>query len=48
MIPLKYTVETRKSFEEAVEAIEEKTAAQGFGVLHSHDAVVTLAAEGLR
>jgi uncharacterized protein (DUF302 family) len=35
MTQLEYTVETRKSFDEAVKAIEENSVAKGFGVLHT-------------
>lgn len=41
-----YTVETEKSFDEAVSAIEEKSKEKGFGVLHIHDVKATLAAKG--
>ena len=41
-----YTVETNKSFDEAVAAIEEKSKEKGFGVLHTHDVKATLAAKG--
>jgi uncharacterized protein (DUF302 family) len=46
MSEIDYTVETRKSFDEAVKAVEEKTMAKGFGVLHTHDVTATLAAKG--
>jgi uncharacterized protein (DUF302 family) len=48
MTQLEYTVETRKPFDEAVKAVEEKSAAKGFGVLHTHDVAATLAAKGFR
>lgn len=41
-----YTVETSKSFEVAVQAIEQKTAEKGFRVLHTHDVSATLAEKG--
>lgn len=41
-----YTVETKKSFDEAVSAIEAKSKEKGFGVLHIHDVKATLAAKG--
>lgn len=43
---LDYTVETRKSFDEAVHAIEQASAAHGFRVLHTHDVAATLAGKG--
>ncbi|VAX30877.1 hypothetical protein MNBD_NITROSPIRAE03-1756 [hydrothermal vent metagenome] len=41
-----YTVETNKSFDEAVEAIIAQTKEKGFGVLHVHDVKATLAGKG--
>jgi len=41
-----YTVETSKSFDEAVTAVETKSKEKGFGVLHIHDVKATLAAKG--
>ena len=41
-----YTVETTKSFDEAVAAIEAKSKEKGFGVLHIHDVKATLASKG--
>ncbi len=41
-----YTVETSKSFAEAVAAVEQKTAEKGFRVLHTHDVAATLAEKG--
>lgn len=41
-----YTVETKKSFDEAVSAIEAKSKEKGFGVLHIHDVKATLASKG--
>jgi uncharacterized protein (DUF302 family) len=45
---IEYTVETHKPFEAAVKAVEEKSAAKGFGVLHTHDVAATLAAKGFQ
>jgi uncharacterized protein (DUF302 family) len=42
-----YTVGTAKSFDEAVEAVVQKTAEKGFRVLHVHDVAATLAEKGL-
>ena len=42
-----YTVETNKSFDEAVSAIEAKSKEKGFGVLHIHDVKATLESKGL-
>lgn len=44
--PIEYTVETRKSFDEAVRAVEEAAAHHGFRVLHTHDVAATLAEKG--
>ncbi len=41
-----YTVETTKSVDEAVTAIESKAQEKGFRVLHIHDVKATLAAKG--
>jgi uncharacterized protein (DUF302 family) len=41
-----YTVTTNKSFAEAVQAVEQKTAEMGFRVLHTHDVAATLAEKG--
>lgn len=46
--PVEYTVETRKAFDEAVNAVEEQSAAKGFRVLHTHDIAGTLAAKGFQ
>jgi uncharacterized protein (DUF302 family) len=43
-----YTVETKKSFDEAVAAIESKTQEKGFRVLHTHDVQATLAEKGFQ
>jgi uncharacterized protein (DUF302 family) len=41
-----YTVESGKSFDEAVKAVERKSAEKGFRVLHTHDVAATLAEKG--
>ncbi len=41
-----YTVESDKSFDAAVTAIEQKSAENGFRVLHTHDVAATLAEKG--
>lgn len=41
-----YTVETAKTVDEAVAAIEAKTQEKGFRVLHIHDVEATLTAKG--
>jgi uncharacterized protein (DUF302 family) len=41
-----YTVETGKTFEDAVRAVEEASVAQGFRVLHTHDIANTLTEKG--
>ncbi len=41
-----YTVDTAKSFDEAVQAVEHKSAEKGFRVLHTHDVSATLAERG--
>ena len=46
METLDYTVETKKSFDEAVEAVLAKTKENSFGVLHVHDVQATLAGKG--
>ena len=46
MKPFERTVTTEKSFDEAVEAIEKKTAEKGFRVLHTHDVARTLREKG--
>lgn len=46
MDKFEYTVTTNKSFSEAVEALEKKTAEMGFRVLHTHDIAATLAEKG--
>ena len=40
------TISTSKSFDDAVAAIEKKTAEKGFRVLHTHDVAATLAEKG--
>ena len=37
-----YTVQTQKSFDDAVSAVERNTAAKGFRVLHTHDVAALL------
>ncbi|WKZ52615.1 MAG: DUF302 domain-containing protein [Anaerolineales bacterium] len=46
MRPFDYTVETTKSVDDAVAAIEAKSQEKGFRVLHVHDVKATLAAKG--
>ena len=46
MKTLAYTVSTAKSFEEAIAAVVENTAAHGFRVLHVHDMAAALAERG--
>jgi len=41
-----YTVPTRKSFDEAVDAVQERAAANGFRVQFVHDIAATLAEKG--
>lgn len=41
-----YTVETAKSFDQAVEAVERTSGEKGFRVLHTHDVAATLAEKG--
>ncbi len=41
-----YTVISGKSFDEAVKAIEQKSAEKGFRVLHTHDVAATLTEKG--
>jgi uncharacterized protein (DUF302 family) len=48
MEPLDYTVETKKSFDEAVEAVQAKSREKSFGILHVHDVQATLAGKGFR
>ncbi len=43
-----YTVETKKSFDQAVTAVESKTQEKGFRVLHTHDVQATLAEKGFQ
>ena len=43
-----YTVKTSKSFDEAVSAVEQNTAANGFRVLHTQDVAATLAEKGFQ
>ena len=46
MNKFEYTVTTNKTFPEAVEAVEKKTAEMGFRVLNTHDFAATLAEKG--
>jgi uncharacterized protein (DUF302 family) len=46
MESLDYTVETKKGFDEAVEAVQAKSKEKSFGVLHVHDVQATLAGKG--
>ncbi len=41
MAKFDYTVETKKSFDDAVAAVEAKSREKGFGVLHVHDVKAT-------
>jgi uncharacterized protein (DUF302 family) len=43
-----YTLETSKSFDEAVSAVERNAAAHSFRVLHVHDVAATLAEKGFQ
>ncbi len=43
-----HTVKTRKSFDDAVRAVELATTARGFRVLHTHDIAGTLAEKGFK
>ena len=40
------TISTNKSFDDAVAAVEKKTAEKGFRVLYTHDVAATLAEKG--
>jgi uncharacterized protein (DUF302 family) len=46
MKPFEYTVVSAKPVEEAVAAVEKKSAEKGFRVLHIHDVAATLAEKG--
>jgi len=46
MEDFEYTVETHKSFDEAVAAVEAACAAKSFRVLYTHDVQATLGAKG--
>jgi len=46
MREFKYTVQTDRSFNDAVAAVEQKTAEKGFRVLHVHDVAATLGEKG--
>jgi uncharacterized protein (DUF302 family) len=41
-----HTVKTKKNFGDAVQAVEQKSVAHGFRVLHIHDVAATLAEKG--
>lgn len=41
-----YTVETSRPFDQAVAAVEAKSAEKGFRVLHTHDVAATLGEKG--
>lgn len=43
-----YTVTTEKSFDEAVEAVEQETKSAGFRVLHIHNVTATLKEKGFK
>jgi uncharacterized protein (DUF302 family) len=43
-----YTVNTMKSLEDAVEAVEKQVTERGFRVVHTYDMAATLAEEGFR
>ena len=43
---LAYTIPTPRSFDEAVAAVQQNTAAHGFRVLHVHDMAASLAEKG--
>ena len=47
MREFKYTVQTGRSFDDAVAAVEQKTAEKGFRVLHVHDVAATLGEKGI-
>ncbi len=46
MSNFQYTVKTSKSFDAAVDSVEQKSAEKGFRVLHIHDFAGTLAEKG--
>jgi uncharacterized protein (DUF302 family) len=48
MQSFEYSKITSKSFDEAVSAVEQNTAAKGFRVLHTHDVAATLAEKGFQ
>jgi uncharacterized protein (DUF302 family) len=43
---MEYTVETKKTFDEAVRSIEQAASERGFRVLHTHDVAADLAEKG--
>jgi uncharacterized protein (DUF302 family) len=46
MKSFEYTVETQKSFDDAVHAVQARAAENGFRVLHTHDVAATLNEKG--
>ena len=46
MIKFETTIESPRSFDDTVKAIEQKAAEKGFRVLHTHDVAATLAEKG--
>ena len=48
MIKFETTIESPRSFDDTVKAIEQKAAEKGFRVLHTHDVAATLAEKGFR
>jgi len=48
MRDFEYVVKSAKSFDDAVRAVEQATAAHGFRVLHTHDVAATLAEKGFQ
>jgi uncharacterized protein (DUF302 family) len=48
MTDFMYIVESSRSFDDAVKAIEQETANKGFRVLHTHDVAATLREKGFQ
>ena len=48
MMKFETTIESPRSFDDTVKAIEQKAAEKGFRVLHTHDVAATLAEKGFR
>jgi uncharacterized protein (DUF302 family) len=48
MMNFETTIESSKSFDDTVKAIEQKASEKGFRVLHTHDVAATLAEKGFR